>query len=440
MNGGGLDLPTHSPHNIDNKKIKLFMSKQLILLIFLILASGFFSAAEIALTALSRAKIRSMENDQRFGSQPILKLKAHPQRTLVSILISNQVVNVLATVVVTLWGVALFGEREIGWVTLLFTVTLMLVGSIGPKTLALRFAEPFARIMAYPLYFFLLLIRPVFWILKGIGTAFARLLNLKMKELPTSSNEEIRAMLEIAQEEGVLSEEEENFMIQILKFSKTEVKDIMTMLKDINAISMEIERKELVDFFEQHSHTYFPVYEEDLNKIRGIISVHDLVQIIQHSKLKHPLHDHRFSVAVVVPKTASLVELFKIFKDNKKHMAMVFDEYGQTIGLVTLNDILEEITGLKSKGGNEAKLTALRANQWEAEGEVTVAKLNEALGMLLPFHEHQTLAFVILENLKRFPETAEILDFEGFSFTVQRLEKNVIKKVLVKKRAENKKG
>ena len=428
-----------SARTIDSEKQKT-MNSQLILLMALILASGLFSAAEIALTALNRAKIRAMKEDERFGSKMILKLKEDPQRTLISILISNQIANVLATVVVTLWGVSLFGEGRIGLVTFIFTIILILTGSIGPKTLALRFSEPIARVLSYPLYFFILLISPLWWFIKGIARGFRAMFNIQSKNsVPSSSNEEIRAMLEIAEEEGVLGEEEENFMVQILKFRKTEVKDIMTLLKDIQAISFDATQQEMNDFLKEHNHTHFPVYEDSLNKIRGIVTLKEVVQLIHQSKAKRPLHHHRFNTAVVVPKTASIVELFKVFKEKKKRIAIVFDEYGQTIGLVTLNDILEEITGLKTQEKPEAKLTKIKANQWEAEGEVIVSKLNEVMEMTLPFYEHQTVAFVILENLKRFPETDEVIDFEEFSMTIQRIEKNVIKKVLIKKKPGQKK-
>lgn len=341
--------------------------------------------------------------------------------------------------VVTLWGVSLFGEGSIGWVTFVFTLILIFLGSIGPKTLALRFSEPLARVLSYPLYGFILLITPLWWFLKGVARGFRATFNIKSKtNVPTSSSEEIRAMLEIAEEEGVLGEEEENFMVQILKFQKTEVKDIMTLLKDIQAISFDIKPEEMNEFLKSHNHTHFPVYEDSLNKIRGIITLKELVQLIHQSKAQHPLHHHRFTAAVVVPKTSSIVELFKVFKEKKKRIAIVFDEFGQTIGLVTLNDILEEITGLKTQERPEAKLFKIRANQWEAEGEVIVARLNEALEMTLPFYEHQTIAFVVLEHLKRFPEPEEVIDFEEFSITVQRLEKNVIKKVLIRKKVGKK--
>jgi len=413
------------------------MDLGLIILIILVILSSAFSAAEIALTSLTEAKVRSMEDDKRFASTAILKLKKHPQKLLVSILVGNQTVNIIATVVATMWAIRIFGQGSIGLVTVIFTFVLILFGSIAPKTTALRFPETVARIMSYPMFGFVIIARPVVILFEWAAKGFLKLLGSDKKGLPSATEKEIEAMLDISAEKGVIGEEEDAFMKQILKFHETTVKDIMTLLKDIDAIDIEIERDDLIKFFQEHDHTHFPVYQEDLNNVKGIVSVHDLVKRIYHTHINKPLHSFKFTSPVVVPKTETLTELFKVLKDKHRRMAAVIDEHGQTIGLVTLGDILEEIAGEKietEKKAPEPKIEKCGKNYWEADGEIPISKINEMMEMNLDYPEHKVISLIVLEELKRFPESEEKVQLDGVEIEIKRVEKNVIKKVALRKK------
>ncbi|MBN1258349.1 HlyC/CorC family transporter [Candidatus Peregrinibacteria bacterium] len=415
------------------------MGIEFALLIVLIFLSGAFSASEIALTALGEAKVRAFEKDGKFASMAIVSLKKQPQKLLITILVGNQVANVLATVTATLWIVKTFGEGNISLATVVFTFTLIIFGSISPKTVALRFPEAIARGMAYPLLGFLVIFRPVSIIFEWIARGTLKLLKSDRKEFMAMTAREIEAILDIGAEKGVIAEEEEVFMKQILKFGKTKVEEIMTLLKDIDAIDIKMKREELAAFFKAHDHTFFPVYEESLNNIRGIISVHSLVRLLYRARQKEPLRNFKFRSAVVVPKTATLTELFRVLKEKHRRMIVVIDEHGQTIGLVTLNDILEEIMGTKIQVPNktpEAKIEKKGKNCWEADGEVPVAKINEQMGLSLDFPEHNVISLVVLEKLRRFPEIGEKVQIDGAEIEIKRVEKNVIKKVVIRKKKE----
>ena len=288
----------------------------------------------------------------------------------------------------------------------------------------------------YPLLGFVFIARPVTWVFEMLAKGFLKLLKADKKELVSASEEEIEAMLDISMEKGVIEKEEDTFMKQILKFSETTVKDIMTLFKDIDAIDIEIKRDDLITFFQEHDHTHFPVYEEDMNNIKGIVSVHDLVKAIYHSQKNKPLHNTKFTTPVVVPKTETLTELFKVLKEKKRRMAAVIDEHGQTIGLVTLGDILEEIAGEKIEKAKapEPKIEKSGKNCWEADGEVLVSKINEEMDINLPHPEHKVISLIVLEELKRFPETDEKVQINGLEIEIKRVEKNVIKKVLLRKK------
>lgn len=408
----------------------------LLILIALVLLSGAFSAAEIALTSLTEAKVRPMEGDNKFASPAILKLKKSPQKLLISILVANQIVNIVATVVATMWALRVFGEGNLSIVTTIFAFLLILFGSISPKTIALSFPEIIARVMAYPLLVFVFVSMPIVWVFELFTKFFLKLLKADKKELTSTTEEEIKAMLDISMEKGIIEEEEDIFMKQILKFSETRVADIMTLFKDIDAIDRNIEREELIKFFQEHDHTHFPVYEEDLNNIKGIVSTHDLINALYHSNKKKPLNKFKLSSPVVVPKTETLTELFKVLKEKHRRMAAVIDEHGQTIGLVTLGDILEEIAGekIESAKAPEPKVEKCGKNCWEADGEVAISKINDELELDLSHPEHKVISLVVLEELKRFPEVDEKVQINGLEIEIKRVEKNVIKKVILRKK------
>lgn len=413
------------------------MNPGLISLIVLVILSGLFSAAEIALTSLSAAKVRSIADDKRFGSKAIMAVKEKPQRLLISILVGNQAVNIVATVVATIWAISVFGEDKISLATLIFTIVLILFGSLLPKTLALRYNEIIARALSYPLLGFIMLARPVVWIFELIVKGILKLIGADSSLMERTSEQEIEAMLDLGEESGALAEDQKAYLKQVLKFTTTKVEDIMTLLKDIKAIPLSMTKKELREYLIANDHARFPVYDEDLNDIKGIISWHGILGILQKSRKKAPLEDFAFKKLVVIPKTTSITELLKELKDKQDEMCLVVDEHGQTIGIATLEDILEEMAGarLSHQESRPPETTVIKKgkNLWLAKGETTIGELNKALNAKLPFPEHQVLSLVILETLKRFPEAGERIALDGISAEIKSMDKRSIKSIEVRK-------
>lgn len=405
----------------------------LVWILILVVFSGLFSASEIALTSLSKAKVLAIKEDGKFASGAIDRLKQIPQRFLVSILVSNQAVNIVATFLATLFGVQLLGDR-VNWLIIPFTFVLIIFGTILPKTFALGFPEAFARAMAYPILFLVFILRPIVWVFELIINGFSKLLKIDPNSLTEMSNKEFEAMIEIGADEGVFEEGQDLFLKHVLQFGETQVKDVMFPLKDIAAIDINITRKELMDFLEAYNYTEFPVYEGDINTIKGTINLHELMQLLRRTKKKHPLVGEHLSQTLVIPKTATFIQLFKVFTEKKQRMAIVIDQYGQTVGLVTMATIMEEITGIGAKDPKaQPSLKKVDRNLWEVDGEVRVAQLNEVLGVKLPFPEHKVMSLVVLEVLKRFPETEEVIRLDEIEIRIKRLEKNVVKKMEVLK-------
>ncbi|PIZ74576.1 hypothetical protein COY07_00390 [Candidatus Peregrinibacteria bacterium CG_4_10_14_0_2_um_filter_43_11] len=410
------------------------MSSDLILLLFLIFLSGIFSGAEIALTSLSVTKVRTIKKDGKFASKAIFKLKRKPENLLVTVLIGNNIVNILATVIATIWGVRVFGDNVIGVITGALTLVILVFGEITPKTFAQKFAEPFSRVVAYPLLWLTILLWPITWIFEKYISGLMKLLKVD-KSFHSLSEEELLAMVDMSTEEGVLEEHEQELIENILEFDETMVEEIMTIEKNIEAIEVSKSIQEAAHFFVNHSHSRIPVYKGSLDNVIGILTVHDILRLIHQADKTKNLSKFPFTPVIVVPKTKSISDLFREFQRRHQHIAVVVDDRGQTVGLVTMEDILEEIVGdISDEQDCDAKLVHRVDNvTWEASGEATIEMINEAMDVELDYPEHQTVSLLILEELKRFPRQGEKLSYEHLIFQVTAMSKKRIEKVLIVK-------
>lgn len=410
------------------------MDSELWLLLFLIVLSAGFSAAEIALTSLAPAKVKAIKDQKKFGSKSVWKLKKKPQNALITILICNNLVNILATVVATLWGVKQFGSHAVGIVTGILTVLILVFGEITPKTIAQKYAENVARASGPALVGLVWLFSPIIWVLNQFIHLLMKVFKAE-NPIQTMSEEELLAMVEIGTKEGVIEEHEQEFIENVLEFTDTTAEEIMTIEKNIEALDASTSITDAAHFFMEHSHSRIPVYKEDLDHIIGIITVHDILRLTNKTKSVSELGDLHYQDFIVVPKTKSINKLFLEFKKRRQHIAIVVDEHGRTVGLVTLEDILEEIVGeiADEQDKEVTRITPIGKNEWEVSGETTIEELNGAIDMEIDFPVHKTVSLLILEILQGFPRLGERIDFQGVSLQVKSMGKNRIDKVIVSK-------
>ena len=354
------------------------MYLQLLLLIFLIFLSGAFSGAEIALTALSPAKVRAIGKDDKFGSRAIVKLKSKPQRLLITILIGNNLVNILATVLATFWAIEVFGSNAIGIVTGLLTFLILVFGEITPKTFAQKYSEQFARALAHPLLWLTKILFPIIWIFEKITQGLISGLKLR-QPLHSVSEDELLALVDIGTKEGVIEEHEQEMIENVLEFTDTTAEEVMTIKKDIEMLKIDTSVHEAVQFFLTHSHSRIPVYKESIHNFVGIVTVHDILRFLHDPENNKILSDFKLKSPIIVPKTKSISKLFHEFQRRRQHLAIVVDERGETAGLVTMEDILEEIVGdiVDEQDREEKLIRKIGKNEWEASGEADIEELNE---------------------------------------------------------------
>ena len=411
------------------------MTADLILLILLIFLSGTFSGAEIALTSLSPAKVSTLKSSKKFGAEAVFKLKQAPERLLITILIGNNLVNIFATVIATLWGQRVFEDAAIGIVTGALTLIILIFGEITPKTFAQKHAEGFARIMAHPLLWLTYLIFPVVWLLEKFIHGLMRTMKAK-SPIKSMSEEEILAMVDIGTKEGVIEEHEQELIENVLEFTETTAEEVMTFKSNIESLNCEKTIKEAASYFTTHSHSRIPVFKDNLDNVIGILTVHDILKITHNEEMTiGHIKDFKFTPPIVVPKTKSISKLFNEFQKRRQHIAIVVDERGHTVGLVTLEDILEEIVGdiVDEQDREEAKLQKIGKSEWLASADATIEELNEALDIEIDYPEHQSISLLILEKLQAFPSLGQRIEYQNLELQVKKMSKKKIEEVLITK-------
>ncbi|MBN2096331.1 HlyC/CorC family transporter [Candidatus Peregrinibacteria bacterium] len=413
------------------------MYTQLVLLIFLIILSAAFSGAEIALTSLSPAKVRAISKGGKFGSRAIVKLKSRPQRLLITILVGNNLVNILATVIATIWAIGVFGNAAIGIVTGVLTLVILIFGEITPKTFAQKYSERFACLIAHPLLWLTTLLFPVIWLFEKFTQGLISGLKLK-QSLYSVSEEELLALVDIGTKEGVIEEQEQELIENVLEFSDTTVEEVMTVKKDMEVLKVDTSIHDAVHFFLNHSHSRIPVYKDSVHNMIGIVTVHDILCFLQEPDQNRTLQDFKLKHPILVPKTKSISKLFHEFQRRRRHLAIVVDERGETVGLVTMEDILEEIVGdiVDEHDQEERMIKPVGKNEWVAEGDTSIEQVNEELDVELAYPEHQTVSLLILEQLHRFPKLGEKIVFENLIFQVKEMGKKKIELVEITKLSE----
>ncbi len=247
------------------------------------------------------------------------------------------------------------------------------------------------------------------------------------------SEEELLAMVDIGTKEGVIEEHEQELIENVLEFTDTVVEEIMTIKADIDSLDITSSIHDARQFFTTHSHSRMPVYKKSLDNIVGILTVHDILKITHAKEPIEKLSDFHYLTPIVVPKTKSIEKLFREFQRRRQHIAIVVDERGHTIGLVTLEDILEEIVGdiVDESDREEGHITAIGKNEWIATGDATIEEVNAIIGIELDYPEHQTVSLLILEKLHEFPNLGEKIEYENIELQVKKMGKKKIEEVLI---------
>jgi CBS domain containing-hemolysin-like protein len=406
------------------------MSHQIIVLIALVLLSGFFSSAETALFSISKVKARHIAKTRGKTNTLIKKMKEDPHKLLSTILIGNNLVNVAASALATALAIKLIANHAVGIATGVMTLAILIFGEIFPKSIATRNNILIAKLVIIPLYWLSILFSPIILFLNFIPQ-----ITNKIQRKHKVTEEELMTFVEVVEEEGEIKEEEKELIHNIFEFDDTNASEIMTPRADMYVIDAD-EKLDLEGII-QSGFTRIPVIEDDIDHVVGILNIKDL--FMEQTRANGELVAHQImNKPYFVPEYKKLDSLLQQFKKRKQHMAIVVDEHGGVSGLITLEDALEEIVGeiVDETDKDEPQIVKIKPNEWIVPGKSDIDEVNEKIPMKIPeSKEYDTFSGYILDKIERIPQENEEIPVGKFLVTVKEMDGNRIREYLVNQQA-----
>ncbi len=381
----------------------------IIIIAFLLLLSGFFSGAEVALVSTSPAKARSFVQQKRRGGIAVEYLKNNPERLLITILIGNNLVNILISVLSTVAFTAMFGNQILGILTGILTLLVLIFGEIIPKTLAQRSADRVSLITAPAIVLLTKILFPVVWLFEKMLHAFGG--NARVNE-KTFSDHELLALAEIGEEEGGLEADERDRIEGVLEFGETVAEEVMTPRPAMDVLPDTTTLDEAVEFFLEKTHSRIPVFHNTIDQISGILTLRNILKYEQNFPKSTPIANLSIPPPLTVPVSMPLEDVLKEMKWRKTHMAIVIDEHGGTAGLVTLEDMLEEVFGEieDETDREELSIKRLQDGSYLVLGSAEIGEIMEETDIEIPGEESTRIAKIVLARLGRFPKRGESIE------------------------------
>jgi len=399
--------------------------------------SFFFSASETSLTATSRARMLQFENAGNKRAGLVNRLLEIRERLIGTILIGNNVVNTAAASLTTGVLLTVFGDVGIIYATVLVSLLVIVFSEVMPKMLAINYPERGAIIVSPVIAVLVKILGPVTLAIEWIVKSILRLFGVRIGEnvLPLSGAQEIRGTVDLLAKEGVVGKDARNMLGGLLDLEDLNVEDVMIHRTKMTALDLDLNPAELVKAALDSAHTRIPVFRDKIENIVGILHVRTLMQALSEVA-NDPTQidlDDVIGPAWFVPATTMLQDQLKAFLKKKAHMALVVDEYGEVLGLVTLEDIIEEIVGEISDETDERLRGVRFAADGSAiiDGQVPIRDLNRKLDWALPDEEATTIAGLVIHEARMIPDAGQTFTFYGFKFEVMKRERNKVTRLRV---------
>jgi len=404
---------------------------QPIILFILLLLSAFFSAAETALTTVNKLRIRSLADDDVKGAKTVSKLIEKPGKTLSAILIGNNIANISASSLSTTLAIKYFGNQWVGLATGILTLFILIFAEITPKSISTIHAEKLSLRFATPIYLITKLLTPVIFIVNKLcfGVMFLLRIDPKSKTSAITENE-FRSILEFSHEEGVIESEERRMITNVVDFGDSLAKDVMVPRIDMAFANVNFNYDELIQAFAEEKYTRMPVYSETRDNVIGIINLKDIFFYSGDKEDFNTIDIIREPYFTYEYKKTS--ELLIEMRKASISLAIVLDEYGSTAGLITIEDLLEEIVGEirdEYDDDEEDSIKVVSENEYIVEGNTKLNDINEVLGLNLDSDDYDSIAGHIIYLLDHLPEEGETVTDDHVTFTVVSVDKNRIDKV-----------
>lgn len=406
---------------------------RLIVLILLLILSGFFSSAETAFTSLNRLKIKSLADEGSKRAVLVLSLIDQNAKFLSTILIGNNIVNIVASALTTTFAMDYFGSTAIGIATGILTLLVLIFGEITPKTMASIHAEKMAFLYAPVVKVLVILFTPLTFLVSGLAKGVMFILRIDPNKSGQHMTEnELLTIVEASAEEGVIEKDEHEMINNVVDFGDTKAKDVMVPAINMTCVEDTVSYDDLIDIFRKDQYSRMPVYHESHDNIVGIIWAKDLLVKYDASKEFKVTNYMREPFFTFESKKTS--ELMSELKDKYKSMAIVLDEYGITAGLLTIEDLLEEIVGeIRDETDTDEVDSVRKINDttFEAAGSAPLDDVNKACGLELNSDDYDSIAGHVINLLNHLPTPGESIVWDDVKFTVLSTVKNRVTKVRI---------
>ncbi len=400
-------------------------------LMFLIASSAFFSGSETALMAVDRWRIRHLSRKGR-RARLVEKTLKEPEKLIGTILLGNNLVNVAASALATSIAIELVGKEGVIWSTLIMTLLILLFAEITPKTVAAYYPEQMSILVVRPIHVLIKLFYPIVRVLSAVSNKLIALLRLEKSGFePILGIEEITAMIQVGAEEGVLEKRDEEMLQAVLTLDRIPVESVMLPMRDVVAFEVDTPYEEVMAGVKKSEFSRYPVFQERKSEVSGFVHIRDLLRWtgtpgqFSLKKIMRP--------ASYVPEGKSVRQQLVDFQKSRIHLAFVVDEYGEVVGIVSLEDVLEEIVG-EIEDEHDRFLRRIQPQSdgsFLVDGSVSIRDLNKWLTWDLPEDGYQTIAGLVLTLFGRLPEMGEEVQWRTFRFQVEEMFEKAITQIRV---------
>ena len=403
---------------------------QLLVILILVALSAFFSSSETALTTVNKIRMRTLADAGDTRAAMVLKVTGNPRKMLSAILIGNNIVNMYASSLTTLLSSKLFGNEAVGAATGVITFLILIFGEITPKTSATISSERMSLRCAGVIFVLMTVLTPVIFVINKVSMLVLQLLGVDPnKKSESITEDELRTIVEVSHEEGVIKTEEKKMINNVFDFGDSVAKDVMVPRIDMAFVDVNATYSELIEIFREEKYTRFPVYEDTTDNVIGILNIKDILLAGEkegfsvRDYLRAPYYTYEFK---------KVSELMVEMKKANVNIIIVLDEYGATAGLITLEDMLEEIVGEirdEYDEDEENELVEVAPNEYVVEGSMKLDDLNDRLELKLESEDYDSLGGLVIGLLDHLPEEGEEVVFDNVRLVVDRVEKNRIDRI-----------
>lgn len=407
---------------------------QLITVIILLCLSAFFSSSETALTTVNQIRMRTLADNGDKRAARVLRVTGNPGKMLSAILIGNNIVNLSASSISTSLAIHLFGNTGAGIATGILTFLILIFGEVTPKTMATIKADSMSLTVAAPIGLLMKILTPVIFIINKLSLGLMFLLHVNIKDAQKKmTEEELRTIVDVSQENGVIEHEERDMIHNLFDFGDAEAKEIMVPRIDMTFVQADATYQEVLDIFRQDMFTRLPVYEDSTDNVIGIINMKDFLlqndtpEFSVRNLLREPYFTYEHK---------NTADLFLEMRKSSISLAIVLDEYGVTAGLITLEDLLEEIVGEirdEYDADEEDDITRISDREFYVLGSANLNDVSEALSLHFTSDDYDTIGGYCLGLLDHLPEKNEIiLTDNNILIRIDRMEKNRIERIYIR--------